>query len=317
MPADPGGRDVAVTLLGPQRRPQLDRVMADLGLTGGHRVTLVNAGWREREPDDGLLASLAGGNTVNLRLWHRMQEVWEADPEFAAADRRRRELLEEMQELYFRGLGHAMSAILGLHGHQARTPSIRAMAIQDVEQIIREMDARHVQRVADLYAEFWQRWPPHERPAVARARHMVARELADAEAVVIPGGHVGVLVNALHLFNVAPQVEVPVVAWGAGAMALTEQVVLFHDHSAHGPAVSEVFTAGVGMVHGVVALPDARHRLEVGNPVRMGVLARRFAPARCVLLDELTRVDIGPDGRLPATAPVVAADGTTTVSGAA
>src|SRR5690554_4470007 len=96
MPAEPARPPV--TLLGPQRDPELDRVLASQGLHG--RVALVNAGWREREPDDELLSSLAGGDTVNLRLWHRMQEVWEADPEFAEADQRRRAVLEEMQELY-------------------------------------------------------------------------------------------------------------------------------------------------------------------------------------------------------------------------
>lgn len=306
MPADP--QRPAVTLLGPQRDPVLDRVLDSLGVHG--RVALVNAGWREREPDDELLSSLAGGDTVNLRLWHRMQEVWEADPEFAEADQRRRAVLEEMQELYLLGLDHVVRAIAALHRHTPRTHTVREQAIEDAEEIMRDMDRRHLERVAEVHAGFWERWKPHERPAVASVRAAVSHELAQASAVVMTGGHVGVLVGALHLFNVAPQIRVPVIAWGAGAMALTDRVVLFHDRAAHGPTAAEVFSSGVGLVRQVVALPDAGSRLDLDNRPRMATLARRFAPASCLVLEAGTRVDVGPDGALPEDAPLLRPDGT-------
>src|SRR5580765_8065545 len=56
----------AVTLLGPQRRPTLDRVVQSLGIDGP--IAAVNAGWQDREADDGELLSLLGGRGVNLRL---------------------------------------------------------------------------------------------------------------------------------------------------------------------------------------------------------------------------------------------------------
>ena len=73
---------------------------------------------------------------------------------------------------------------------------------------------------------------------------------------------------------------------------------------------AEVFSAGVGLVRGVVALPDARSRLDLDNRTRMATLARRFAPAACLVLDAGTRVDLGPDGALPEDAPVLRPDGT-------
>lgn len=307
------GPPPAVTLLGPQRNPQLDQVLAGLGISG--RVALINAGWREREPDDELLANQAGGDTVNLRLWHRMQEVWEADTDFAEADRKRRQILEEMQDLYLLGLDHVVGAILALSTHTARSETVKQIALQDAEQIMREMDERHLSRVAEVHAEFWDRWPPHERPAVSLFREIIARDLADAQAVVVTGGHVGVLVGAMHLFNVAPQVQVPVIAWGAGAMALTDTVVLFHDRAVHGPTVAEVFSAGVGLVHDVVALPGARDRLDLADATRMGLFARRFAPAACLLLDEHARVHLPRSGELPDGARVLRSDGGIAVRG--
>ena len=109
----------SVTLLGPQRTPRVDGVLASLGLTGA-RAAVINAGWREREPEDELLVGLAGGNAVNLRLWHRMQEVWDADPEFAAADRTRRVVLEEMQDLYVIALDHVIDALHAMRGRAPR-----------------------------------------------------------------------------------------------------------------------------------------------------------------------------------------------------
>ena len=38
-------------------------------------------------------------------------------------------------------------------------------------------------------------------------------------------------------------------------------------------------------------------------------VARRFEPARCLVLDDELRVDLAADGRLPADARVIAADG--------
>lgn len=304
----------SITLLGPQRMPRVDSVLASLDLSGA-RAAIINAGWREREPEDELLLELTGGNAVNLRLWHRMQEVWEADPDFAAADQQRRVLLEEMQDLYVIALDHVIDALRTMRDRVPRSRQVQRVALADAERIMREIDTRHLARVNEIHADFWKRWPPHERRAVQLLRHLISTELEDAEVILIPGGHVGVLVGALHLFNIAPQLQVPIIAWGAGAMALTDRVVLFHDRAAHGPSVSEVFTQGLGLVRNTVALPGARERLELSNPVRMGVLARRFAPARCLLLDNHARVDILPGGDLPEDAPVLSRDGATTVMG--
>ena len=73
-----------------------------------------------------------------------------------------------------------------------------------------------------------------------------------------------------------------VVAWSAGAMTLTERVVLFHDHTAYGIGLSEVLDRGLGLLPDVVFLPHARQRLDVADARNVAILARRFAPAACV-----------------------------------
>ena len=102
----------------------------------------------------------------------------------------------------------------------------------------------------------------------------------------------GVLADVLHLFNVAAALRSPVIAWSAGAMALAERIVLFHDRAPQGPGHPEVYASGLSVLRGIVPLPHARARLLLDDRPRMAVFASRFAPARCVLLESGTRMDI-------------------------
>ena len=98
----------SITLLGPQRRPTLDRVLSSLDVGGP--VAVVNAGWRERESDDAEIITLAGEGAVNLRLFARWMDALHADPEYAAAEREHRLMLDELQQLYQIRLDHALQA---------------------------------------------------------------------------------------------------------------------------------------------------------------------------------------------------------------
>ena len=52
------------------------------------------------------------------------------------------------------------------------------------------------------------------------------------------------------------------------------------------PPHARTFEHGLGWIPGVVAMPDARRRLHLDDPLRIGLLARRFAPAVCLGLDD-------------------------------
>ena len=332
MPADPDGSadasDPRITLLGPQREPRLEQVMDGLGLRGA-RVATITAGWRDREAEDGMLTDLLGGRALNLRLWERMQQMWEADPELARADVARRRVLTEMQELYLIGLQHAVEALDRIRAHEPRDQAVQQMAVEDTLRILRELDERHVARVSELHEEFYATYAPQHREVVVRGRTEVARLVAECDAVVITGGHVGVLLGALHIFNLAPvlayavpdpgqdssgavhaRVRRPVVAWGAGAMALTERVLLFYDDSVVAPGVAEVLMDGLGLTRGLVALPSARDRLDAKNSARMHTLASRCFPRLPLPLDAGDQVTLTAEGRVPRGARVIGDQGT-------
>lgn len=294
-----------LVVLGPQRRPTVDAVVRSLGLHG--RVATVTAGWQEREPDDGELDTLLGAGGANLRLYGRWSDVHSRDPEYAAAEREHRAAQVELQELYLLQLEGALGALYEVTRHDGRD-RVRAIARADAEAVVRSVDERHLARVVDARAEFDAAWRPAERAAVAGHRAAVGQVLQGAAALVVAGGHVGVLAHVLRLFGVAP-VPPTVIAWSAGAMALTERILLFHDRAPHGPAHAEFADVGLGLIPGCVLLPHARKRLRIDDTEHMAVLARRAAPARCVVLDDGVRVDIAPDGALPARARVIDGNG--------
>ena len=295
-----------VTILGPQRRPTLDTVAASLYPEGP--VATITAGWQEREPDDGELSKLLGARDVNLRLYRRLLDVQERDPEFALGERKLAAVLEELQDMYLLRLDHALQAVYAIQ-RRSGGQRLRASVLAEAFGAVRELDAAHLRRVSAVRGEFYQRLPPHDRAVIAEHRADVAGLLRDAAAVVIAGGHVGVLADTLHLFNVAASLRSAVIAWSAGAMALAEQIVLFHDRSAHGPGHPEIYGRGLSVFSNVVPLPHARARLLLDDAPRMAVFARRFAPARCVLLENGTRIDTGSDGSCPPGTRVLGEDG--------
>jgi hypothetical protein len=304
---------VRVTLLGPQRRPTVDTVAASL--PAREPIATITAGWQERESDDAELGKLLGFRDVNLYLYRRWADVQERDPAFAAAERKLAGVLDELQALYLLRLDHELQAV---HAIQRRSASaVRGGAIGGevlAESIgtVRALDAAHLHRVDEARGDFYQSLRPHDRPVIAGHRAEVARVLGGATALVITGGHVGVLADLLHLFNVAAALRSPVIAWSAGAMALAERIVLFHDRSPHGPGHPEVYGSGLSVLHGIVPLPHARARLLLDDLPRMAVFARRFAPARCVLLEDGTRMDTGGQGVWPPGIRVLAEDGRVT-----
>ena len=289
-----------VVLLGPQRRPTLDGVVRSLGLAG--RFATVTAGWLEREPDDGELFALLGGEAVNLGLYRRWLDVQERDPEYLEAERRLSQVLAGLQEMYLLRLDYALRAVYAVQRRAGVDPD----AVEEAVAAVRALDEAHLRRVNGARGEFYARLEPHARPVIAAHRAEVEGVLRKASALVIAGGHVGVLTGVLHLFNIAAAVGSPVIAWSAGAMALTDRIVLFHDRSPQGPGHPEVYGSGLSLLRDVVLLPHARARLLLDDAPRMAVLAWRFAPARCVPLEAGTRIEVA-DGHWPAGVRVIEA----------
>ncbi len=313
-----------VILLGPQRRPTVDAVARALTLPADRPIATITAGWREREPEDRELGTLLGGRAVNLALYRRWLDVQDRDPEYFAGERRLGETLAELQDVYLLRLDYALRAVYavqrrssGVAGALGAAGVFGAGAVAEAVDAVRELDAAHLRQVNNARGEFFQRLEPHGRPVIAEHRAAVELILGEASALVVAGGHVGVLAETLHLFNIAAALRSAVIAWSAGAMALADRIVLFHDRSPQGPGHSEVYGSGLSLLRDVVLLPHARARLLLDDTPRMAVFARRFAPARCILLESGTRIEFDSDDAWPPGVRVIGEDGRVTALEAA
>jgi hypothetical protein len=275
-------------LLGPQRfMTTAGSTLRALEVEGP--VATVTAGWEEREDQDDELNQVLDGRGRNLRLYHRTFDVLGKDERFAAAALAFRDRHDELQSFYRLRLEGAMQ---GVYAVQRRTSShgTGAVALDDAVDAVRRLDEWYSARLKDLYRELDAQAPAAQSEVIAWHRGELAEMIADSAALVVTGGHVGTLLRALRLFALPIDADLPVIAWSAGAMALTDKVVLFHDHAPQGSYEAEVYDRGLGRVPGVIVLPHARRRLRLDDRSRCAVLARRFPQHRLVLLDDGTTV---------------------------
>ncbi len=282
-----------VVLLGPQRLfPTLIQAVDALGVHG--RIAAVTAGWEEREREDQELSAHLSGRSFNLRIWERGEDVYSRDRELHLGVRERNEKLRVAQELYQLRLNHLLDAAREIlrKGLPMGFQKIYAAEGESAIESIRALDREHLARIASLNQEFYERWKPWQRELVARHREELAQMLGEAELVCIAGGHVTILLRRLRLFGVLDLLdEQPIIAWSAGAMVVSERVVLFHDDPPQGAGSAEVAELGLGACKGVVPLPHAEKRLELGDRERVALFARRFAPDLCPALVPKTRID--------------------------
>ncbi len=280
-------------LLGPQRlAPTIDQELSRWGIPGP--LATITAGWQEREAEDDELQDCLGHRCINLRLHARSDDVYERDPELFAAHRAKQDTLMQLQALYRRRLAHALDAVRELR--QAAAP--RSMIETETNAAIlalRLVDKQHLSRVRQVQRQFELDIRPAARPAVDHHFRELRAILGDCYAVLIAGGHVASLLNRMRLFSLDSLLTslprpLPIFAWSAGAMAISERVVLFHDSPPQGPGNAELLGEGMGLVRGIVPLPHARRRLRLDDAARVSLFVRRFTPDLCVALDEGHRV---------------------------
>jgi hypothetical protein len=271
----------------------------------------VTAGWQENESEDHDLIDRLGVRAINLRLHARSEEVYAVDPEFSDAAKARQKRLQLMQEFYRVRLDYADDAARSIdvrHVDRALLDEQRRISIGE----LRHLDEDHLARVREVQEEFEARWRPGERDAIARHRDEVATLVRGCGALVIAGGHVASLLTRLRLFDLGRAVgQLPIVAWSAGAMVMTDRVVVFHDFPPYGKDIAQVLETGLGACHDVVVLPDASRRIRLDDRTAIARFASRMSPSTCVALDpgsslvfssgRLVRAQaerFGPDGRL-------------------
>jgi peptidase E len=291
----------AVVLLGAQRFDStLGAVVRDLHCAGP--IALITTGWREREDEDERLRAHLECETINLRLYHRGEEVFASDPELSKTHRAKQAKLRHKQDFYRIRLEHELAAnrvIRQLHA----PPDVLAEEEGASVSAIRQLDAYHLAQCRRVSAEFDVALGLRERPSVMQHREQIAEALSRCKGIAIAGGHVAALINRMRLFGLDELIDGQAVfAWSGGGMAISERIVLFHDYPPQGRGAAEILDEG--LVRDVVVLPQPETRLRMHDPERVSLLARRFDPATCLALPQGAHV-IVQDGKFGRSADVI------------
>jgi hypothetical protein len=297
-----------VTLLGQLDGVDLAAEIAAFDVDGP--VALVTAGWEEGERNDAEVDRRLGGGSRNLNLYGRRLDILESDAGYADAERLLRTQTDELRELYLLRLRHALAGVDVIRRRYAEAQRRPGSELDAAIDAVRTLDETHASAIAAAYERFYAQNPPHESATITTHRDEVAAIVAGCVAIAIAGGHVGVLNDCLHLFNLAALIEErPLLAWSSGCIAVSERIVIVDDDDPAGRP-DEVYDIGIGVARGMVALPAAASRLHAHDLDRLAVLARRCAPSVCVLLDPGDRLELH-SGRLAdlGAVGVVAEDG--------
>jgi len=279
-----------VVVLGPQRpAPNLADALDAVGVSGP--VGLITAGWRVDEGEIDPLVQHIGRDVCHLRLYAAVEAALREHPELARAYHARQTRIRAYKDVYRISLRAASMAVSELYDRVEADPLVYGPDLADATGALRLVDERVLERVAAIRADHADIAEPWTHPALAPIRERVLERLHGVGALLIAGGHVGVLRNRLRMLGLDPVLRslpgqgVPLVAWSAGAMVLARRVVLFYDDPPEGHGHAEVFGAGLDLLPGVVWLPHARLRLDLGDIKRVAILARRLRPERAVALE--------------------------------
>ena len=272
-------------LLGPQRPVvNLDSAVAQSGVGDGP-IGVISAAWQEAEGDIDDVQRLVPNPLSDLRLYQRTEQLFAADKRLHEAYRRRQDRLKEQQRLYRMRLKHLMVAArqtLRTEGEPAVVAAERRHAISQ----LRALDRHHLGQVGKVHARFDNAFNTDSHALLSEHAAAIEDGLSHCETVLVTGGNVIVLMNRLRLFGLDRLLQRKnIIAWSAGAMVLCDHIVLFHDRMPQGRRDPEIVGRGMGLLPGIVLLPDAKGRLRAKDLVRIKLLSRRFAPASCMTLD--------------------------------
>jgi peptidase E len=281
-----------IHLLGPQGlAPNLPAVLREV--PGKGPVVTITAGWRHEEGDDEALRQDIGGNGIMLPIYRWFEDLSGSVPDLLEAHAAQQREIRALKYLYRVRLESSMVALRAMVALRPRGEHLEILEgeIDDALAAMRAVRERFVVHADEVRLKFAERYRPLEHPAIRARVEEIRRVFSEARGICIAGGHVGVLRNRMEFFDAGALLAeaiaggTSVIAWSAGAMVLTERVVLFHDDPPVAQANAELLDRGFGLARDIVVLPHAKQRLFLDDAARVGILAARLAPTPVVGLE--------------------------------
>src|SRR5262245_48383855 len=293
----------------------------------GRTVLLVTAGWAENEHEEGhvkqalngigLRSSFDGGfdrALVNLSLGQEIRDLFRDAPLLADAWREHRRAVDMARAFYLehnahlitlfrRTLTHARQVDTSLtlarlvaedgRGHEGR-PLVRDALGREIQQALRTLEAND-DHLVDLLRETEQRAFDAAgvtyHPAWRAARERLESRILSANAVMLFGGRLDLLLDGLRFFQLRePMAEAlrrgaTFIAMSAGAMVLCERVIIYND-LAETPRDFQLYDRGLALCREFQLFPHCMERIQTDDPDNLAYLARRFRHHVCVGLNQ-------------------------------
>ena len=308
----------SLVILGPQRpAPTLPVVLEALKVQGP--LVAITAGWRHDEAE---LEALQGavGRVTSLPLYRWFDQLPAQAPQIAATYRERQKRIQRFKDLYRLRMHAALNTVRDLVRLLPTDPELVTREIERAAQVVRGIDAEALGAVDEVRAAFSGLNDRFQNPWIRDLRDQAAELIAGAGAVLVAGGHVAVLRNRMLFFGVEHALaqcldsDRPVICWGAGAMVMSERIVLFYDDAPDGPAEAEILDHGLGFAPNAVLFPHVNERLRLDDQTRVAALAYRFGPHACIGLKRGAWIELTESGWRrksgPETAVRLCSDGT-------
>ncbi|MBM3462016.1 MAG: hypothetical protein FJX76_07945 [Armatimonadetes bacterium] len=155
-------------------------------------------------------------------------------------------------------------------------------------------DDRMVELLHDLDEHFADGTGLHHNATWRRLRDQMERRILSANAIMLFGGHLGVLHRALNFFRLRETFAEALrrgtcfYASSAGALILCERIIVYNDFpSDMGPRREfQLFDRGFGLVRHLQVFPHCMDRIQTDDSDNLAYLAHRFQNRVCVGLNE-------------------------------
>jgi hypothetical protein len=288
-------------------------------------VLLVTAGWAEHEHDElhvkqklnelGVPSRFENGfdrGIQNLSLRGELGDLLRAAPELSTVWAELRRVVTTARTFYLEHNAHLIAlARRAVENARAVDPSVSLARLADgrsdgaadlmrfalgrelgqalatleanddhLVTLLRDVEQRTFDDAGIAYDPAWR---------ITRAR--LEERILSANTVVIFGGRLDLLLDALRFFRLrdvlaeALRRGTQIVAMSAGAMVLCERVIVYDD-LATTPRDFQLYDRGLGLVRELQLFPHCMERIQTDDPDNLAYLARRFRHHVCVGLNQ-------------------------------
>lgn len=281
----------SIHILGPQQpSANLPTVVANHIPDGP--MAIITAGWRLDESDISALERDLKAPLFLLPLYTWFDFLGSKEPDLAGQHAARQNKIKAYKKIYNLQLQSACDLWTKISDLKQKNNELYEIDEHDACETVRQTDRRCIERQNAVRKSFPDLEKPWSHFSAAPYYKKIEMTLQKCSGLIIAGGHVAVLRNRMYFFGLNKLLPEfldagkSIITWSAGAMSLSEQIVLYYDDPPDNDAgLPKVLDKGLGLIPNTIFLPHARQRLHIDTPKRVTRFARRFLPAKCIALE--------------------------------